>query len=128
MQVEISNGELLDKLSILEIKKELIHDPEKLNNIIIEFNILSKLAEQLVTGQVIETLFQELLTVNLKLWKIEDEIRNKEFYKEFDDDFIALARSVYFTNDERSEIKRKINNLTQSLLTEEKSYVDYKKS
>lgn len=116
-RINISIGELLDKISILEIKKENIVDLVKLSNIQKEFEMLQKEASKFP-----KILYSELKEVNQKLWEIEDKIREKEHKEEFDSEFIQLARSVYITNDLRSEIKRKINLATNSSLVEEKSY------
>lgn len=125
MKVEISDGELLDKLSILEIKSIFIGEPEKLENIQKEIAELKPLCVNLFVSQVILEDYEELKSVNLKLWEIEDSIRSKEKVKEFDDEFIRLARAVYFTNDKRAEIKKRINLFSGSYLVEEKSYSDY---
>ena len=126
MKVEISNGELLDKLSILEIKKAKIIDPIKLKNIDTELVILANLSINLLSNKEVAKIFDELCKVNLKLWEIEDNLRNKELHHQFDGEFLDFARSVYFTNDERSELKRAINNLTESTIIEEKSYTKYR--
>ena len=126
MKVEISNGELLDKLSILEIKKAKIVDPIKLKNIDTELVILANLSINLLSNKEVAKIFDELCKVNLKLWEIEDNLRNKELHHQFDGEFLDFARSVYFTNDERSELKRAINNLTESTIIEEKSYTKYR--
>lgn len=125
MQVEISNGELLDKLSILQIKLEKISDPIKRINVQNEYDLLRPLCEQLLEVEEVNKCYQELLEVNKTLWNIEDDIRSKERTKTFDATFIVLARSVYYTNDERAYIKREINKLTRSRLVEEKSYDTY---
>lgn len=126
MKVEISDGELLDKLSILKIKEKFIVDESKLKNVGNEINALSPLCTNLLYGLEISDLYQKLILVNTKLWEIEDQLRIKEKSKEFDDEFISLARSVYYTNDERASIKKEINKISGSFLTEEKSYQDYK--
>ena len=126
MKVEISDGELLDKLSILKIKEKFIIDESKLKNVDNEINALSPLCTNLLYGLEISDLYQKLILVNTKLWEIEDQLRIKEKSKEFDDEFISLARSVYYTNDERASIKKEINKISGSFLTEEKSYQDYK--
>jgi len=124
---EIAVGELADKITILEIKTEHITDPAKLKNIRTELETLLATYEQNVEKTPeLRTLKKELLEINKQLWDIEDDIRDKEREKAFDDEFIALARSVYYTNDERCAVKRKINDLTGSRLVEEKSYSDYK--
>ena len=119
----ISIGELVDKITILEIKKIKLQN-SKLENVLKELSFLRKLMEKHQI-EITDNLFTQLKEINLKLWNIEDQIRIKEKNKEFDNIFIELARSVYFTNDKRSEIKKKINRLSNSEITEEKSYADY---
>ena len=128
MKIEVSNGELLDKISILELKMLKIKDKEKLDNILTEFNSLNPLCVVLFEqfGSELQKLYLQLAKVNGKLWDIEDWIRDCESENRFDKEFIELARSVYITNDERSKLKKEINILTESILTEEKSYKDYK--
>ena len=128
MKIEVSNGELLDKISILELKMLKITDKEKLDNILTEFNSLNPLCVVLFEqfGSKLQKLYLQLAKVNSKLWDIEDWIRDCERENRFDKEFIELARSVYITNDERSKLKKEINILTESILTEEKSYKDYK--
>lgn len=124
--VPISWGELIDKITILEIKLNKLSSKEALDNVNKEFQILNELLKKDSLAQGIsKDLIRDLRKVNEKLWEIEDNIREKERLKEFDDEFIQLARSVYFTNDERSVIKKNINKLTGSLLIEEKSYAKY---
>lgn len=128
MLIEISNGELLDKLTILEIKLAEIKDKVKLVNIQKEFDTLNPLAKELFDnndGQ-LQNHYLELASINSQLWDIEDRIRECEKAKRFDKEFIELARSVYITNDKRSEIKKIINVTTGSNLVEEKSYEEYK--
>lgn len=125
MKIEISTGELVDKVTILAIKLEKISDPAKIKNIRREYELLLKPMAQCGIETDSEA-FLALKEVNLKLWDIEDRIRIKEAAKAFDSEFIDLARSVYFTNDERAEIKKRINLATGSELVEEKEYVDYK--
>jgi hypothetical protein len=125
MMVEISNGELLDKLSILKIKLDNISEDGKLKNIRKEFHILNELSNEFLKQTTIMNLFNELLDVNKKLWDVEDFIRHKEKLKEFDEEFVFYARNVYITNDLRAEIKRKINDITNSEIVEEKSYERY---
>ena len=127
MKIEVSNGEIIDKITILEIKLEKVKNAEKLKNIKTEYDLLTKHITELGVGQD-HDLFIQLKTVNLKLWEIEDLLRIKEQKKEFDAEFIELARLVYFTNDDRAEIKKEINKLSGSTLFEEKEYVDYKKA
>jgi len=126
MKVEISIGELLDKLSILYIKRKFISDPEKIQNVQKEIDVLEPLSNNFLTSSEIRTIFDELEHTNLHLWNVEDLIREKENRKEFDQDFIDLARSVYITNDQRASLKKKINFITGSNLVEEKSYQEYK--
>ena len=128
MKIEVSNGELLDKISILELKMLKITDKEKLDNILTEFNSLNPLCVVLFEqfGSELQKLYLQLAKVNGKLWDIEDWIRDCESENRFDKEFIELARSVYITNDKRSKLKKEINILTESILTEEKSYKDYK--
>ena len=123
MKIEVSNGEIVDKLTILLIKKDNIKDSEKLNNIEKEIAEIGSISDSIVSRDSKE--FIRLHNINKGLWKIEDEIREKERAKQFDDTFIQLAKSVYFTNDERAEAKRAINELSGSELFEEKSYEAY---
>ena len=128
MKIEVSNGELLDKISILELKLLKIEDKEKLVNIQKEFDTLNPLAKELFEnfGGQLQNHYLELARINGLLWDIEDWIRDCEREKRFDEEFIQLARSVYVTNDQRSEVKKLINKTTGSDLIEEKSYKDYK--
>ena len=125
MKVEISVGELLDKLSILYIKRNFISCPDKIRNVLKEIDVLEPLAIKFISSLDVKNLFFELENINLNLWNIEDLIREKENKKEFDQDFIDLARSVYITNDQRASLKKQINMITGSNLVEEKSYKDY---
>jgi hypothetical protein len=125
MKVEISVGELLDKLSILYIKRNFISCPDKIRNVLKEIDVLEPLAIKFISSLDVKNLFFELENINLNLWNIEDLIREKENKKEFDQDFIDLARSVYITNDQRASLKKQINLITGSNLVEEKSYKDY---
>lgn len=125
MKVEISNGELLDKISILQIKLERISDESKLKNIQVEYTELTEIGAKLLEDDQIQTLYMKLKAVNQALWDIEDEIRIKEKEKIFDKEFVDLARSVYITNDKRADIKKEINLLSGSYLIEEKSYEKY---
>ena len=127
MKIETSNGELLDKLSILELKQKNILDEKKLANVKIEFEELNPLALIIFKENppIISELYLKLSQINAKLWKIEDDIRQCEREKSFDSKFVQLARDVYYTNDIRSELKKEINILTKSGLIEEKSYEDY---
>ena len=127
MKVEISNGELLDKISILELKMLRIEDEEKLVNIKKEFYTLNPLVVGLFEqyDSQLQNYYLELAKINGELWDIEDWIRDCEREKRFDKEFVELARSVYITNDKRSEVKNLINLITNSGLIEEKSYKDY---
>lgn len=125
MKVEVSNGELLDKLSILQIKLDKIKDDVKLRNVKREEEILRPYAQELLLNNLVKQLYSRLVDVNEKLWNVEDTLREKERAKLFDNEFIELARSVYFTNDERAHIKKEINTLTNSAVVEEKSYESY---
>jgi len=127
MKIEISNGELLDKISILELKMLNITDKDKLVNINNEFNELNPFVHDLFDkyGPEIQELYLHLSKINGQLWTIEDDIRECEKNAQFDNTFVELARSVYITNDKRCDIKKEINILTESGLVEEKSYEKY---
>ena len=126
IKIDVSVGEIMDKLTILEIKAEKIDDDAKLANIHKERDsLLPVIDKPAYQTDEIKQLVVELKEINLKLWNIEDEIRLKEADKAFDADFIELARSVYFTNDKRAAVKKQINLATGSELIEEKSYEDY---
>lgn len=127
IQVPVSFGELIDKITILEIKSERIEDPAKLANVRRELDALNAtwLASPAAATD-IGAARAELKAVNERLWVIEDEIRLKEADQAFDAEFVHLARSVYFENDERARIKREINTALGSTLVEEKSYKDYR--
>lgn len=125
MQVEISIGELFDKLTILEIKIDKINDPAKLENVTKEWNALNEKSMDILSIFADSVLFKkidQLKNVNEELWWVEDSIRENEKKEIFDKEFVELARAVYKLNDERSEIKRQINLLTKSNIIEEKSY------
>jgi hypothetical protein len=125
--VPISPGELLDKITILRIKSKRMADPKKLANVRLELNALEDTWRGLgVATADMETDVGALLAVNERLWVIEDEIRDKERAQAFDAEFVRLARAVYFENDERAAIKRRINVKLGSGLIEEKSYAEYK--
>ena len=124
MKIEVSVGEIVDKLSILQIKTAHIKEEEKLNNIKKEYEYLKNIVFDEMKIEPSD--FFDMVVVNQNLWKIEDDIREKERKKEFDQNFIELARSVYITNDERARIKKDINLKYKSDFTEEKSYSDYK--
>jgi len=123
VKIEVSNAEIVDRLTILFIKQDSIQDESKLKNIRTEIEELLPICNQILSQDSVE--FRSLYNINKALWKIEDEIREKERNQDFDDEFIYLARSVYFTNDQRSKIKRDINEATNSKLIEEKSYEQY---
>jgi hypothetical protein len=125
MNIEVSHGEIVDKLTILQIKKENITDPIKLDNIVKEYNYLLSVVENDLGISTESPEYLELLSINNELWVIEDDIRDKERVKEFDDDFVSLARSVYYTNDVRAKIKKEINLKYSSGFIEEKSYQSY---
>ena len=125
-KVNISWGELFDKITILEIKLKNLKTISALKNVKKEHELLYRIYhENFAENAIAKQLLLDLKLVNQKLWDIEDRIRDKERDKTFDKDFIELARGVYFTNDDRSNIKRKINDTFQSELIEEKSYTDY---
>ena len=124
--VEVSIGELLDKISILEIKQEKIKDPEKLRFISNEHSILKKqLDDNVKSDDKINDLFQSLKDINAKLWVIEDDKRQCEKLKDFGEKFIKLSRDVHFLNDDRAKIKLEINNYTGSAIKEIKEYTSY---
>lgn len=129
MKIEVSNGEIIDKYTILEIKLSKIKDKQKLANVQHEYNVLTPVTQSIYTKasdeETLKKLHNSLLSINKKLWKIEDDIRECERKKDFGETFISLARAVYFTNDERSKVKKEINLFTGSDLIEEKSYEDY---
>lgn len=130
MKIEVSNGEIIDKYTILEIKLSQIKDLEKLKNIQNEYDVLTPDVDSIYNlssdKDQLKKLHNDLLTINKKLWDIEDDIRECERAKNFGQTFIDLARAVYYTNDDRSDVKKAINIFTGSDLVEEKSYEDYK--
>jgi hypothetical protein len=127
--VPISPGELIDKITILEIKSQRMRDPAKLANVRVELNLLmdtwraSPWSSSDIDGE-----WAGLRAVNERLWVIEDQIRDKERDAQFDREFIELARAVYITNDERAALKKRINTRLGSTLVEEKSYADYQRN
>ena len=124
--VEVSIGELLDKISILEIKQEKIKDPEKLKFINNEHHILKiQLERNIKTDEKLTSLYKSLKEINTKLWVIEDDKRQCEKYKNFGESFIKLSRDVHFLNDDRAKIKLEINNHTGSSIKEIKEYTSY---
>lgn len=122
MKIEVSNGEILDKLTILNIKLDKIKDRVKLSNIRNEYEYLLGLCNKLLDNKQVYMLFVQLKNVNLTLWNIENDIREKEKLQLFDEKFIDLARQVYITNDLRAKVKKQINTITESYFVEEKSY------
>jgi hypothetical protein len=123
MKIEVSNGEIIDKLTIIQIKLERIKDSAKLKNLQKEYDELITVSLSILSTS--DPLYIELYKVNCELWDIEDKIRDLERKKNFGDDFITTARAVYIKNDKRSELKREINVKTSSGLIEEKSYEKY---
>ena len=124
--VEVSVGELLDKISILEIKKEKIKDSQKLNFINEEYNVLKEqLTNNIKSDETLEKLFQSLKEINAKLWVIEDDKRMCEKNSDFGEKFIKLSRDVHFINDDRAKIKLEVNNYTGSKIKEIKEYTNY---
>jgi hypothetical protein len=124
--VEVAPGELIDKITILQIKTERIDDADKVKNVRIELEVLETARDNVIpTSAELDRLTAELKTVNEALWEIEDDIRDCERDKDFGPKFIELARSVYRTNDRRAAAKREINELLGSKIVEEKSYADY---
>ena len=124
--VEVSVGELLDKISILEIKKGKIKDPEKIKFISNEYSILNdQFKKNVKSDEKLEKLFNELKEINAKLWVIEDDKRDCEKNKDFGEKFIKLSRDVHFLNDDRAKIKLEINNHTGSVIKEIKEYTKY---
>ena len=126
IRVPVSPGEVLDKITILEIKSERMTDPQKLVNVRLELELLTRTWREAVTeDDTVQRIHAELKQINEALWVIEDDIRDKERLKEFDDRFIELARSVYVTNDQRAAAKKALNLHLGSEIIEEKSYQDY---
>ena len=132
IKIPTSVGEVVDKLTILEIKKQKISDPKKLENVTVEYNELKKLYEEIsLSSDVVDNLLElialkaDLFEVNRSLWVIEDNIREKERIKDFGPEFIRLARDVYHANDIRYSCKNEINILFNSHIKEEKSYESY---
>ncbi|MFP5384783.1 MAG: DUF6165 family protein [Bacteriovoracia bacterium] len=129
IKAEVSAGELLDKISILEIKAEKIHQPDKLKNVRFELAKLRQVRdEELRNWHLTDDLYISLKAVNEALWEIEDQLRILERRKDFSQEFIKLARMVYFENDKRARLKRAINEKLGSSIIEEKQYVDYSTS
>ncbi|MCP4982098.1 MAG: hypothetical protein GY935_16605 [Gammaproteobacteria bacterium] len=127
IKIPMSPGEILDKITILQIKSERITDPAKVANVKTELDMLSKVWNEAVEADAeINALTAELKSINEALWEIEDDIRDEERSKRFGERFIELARAVYVTNDERANTKKKVNLHLNSTIVEEKSYQDYK--
>jgi len=125
INIPVSVGELLDKLSILQVKKNKISNPEKLEYINKELELLYNLSYVFFENNKIQLLYNNLVETNSNLWEIEDEIRKFEKDKNFSENFVKLARQVYFTNDKRFELKNEINKITDSEIKEVKEYVKY---
>lgn len=126
IKVPVSFGEVLDKITILEIKSERIADPEKVKNVRLELDELSATWNEAIQDQAaIANLRKQLKAVNEELWEIEDDIRDQEAAQDFGPKFIELARAVYVTNDKRAAIKKEVNLALGSRFVEEKSYQDY---
>jgi uncharacterized protein YukE len=126
IHIPMSPGELLDKITILEIKSERMSDAAKLANVRTELDLLNKTwTESVSSDDTVKQLHQLLKSINEELWEIEDDIRDKEKVREFDERFIELARAVYYTNDKRAEAKKALNTHLGSTIVEEKSYQDY---
>ena len=124
--IEVSIGELLDKISILEIKKEKIKDPEKLKFINNEHSVLKdQLKKNVKSSDKLNNLYKSLKEINAKLWVIEDDKRQCEKDKDFGEKFVKLSRDVHFLNDDRAKIKLEINNYTGSIIKEIKEYTSY---
>ncbi len=124
MKIEVSVGELVDKITILEIKLEKIVDSEKLANVQVEYSLLLENMKELNLSNRSDV-FLELKKINLRIWETEDNIRRLEAEKRFDAKFIALARNVYFDNDRRAALKKQINTRYKSRVVEEKQYTNY---
>jgi hypothetical protein len=124
--VPVSVGELIDKLSILHVKKIKVFNEEKLSFINKEFELLYNMSSGYFTDNEVLKLYRQLVEINTKLWEVEDELRILESSKNFDSSFVELARKVYYTNDERFSLKNKINEITNSEVREQKDYIDYK--
>jgi predicted nuclease with TOPRIM domain len=126
ISIPVSVGELLDKLSILHIKKLKIQTPNKLEKVAIEYKLLYEISENYLGIKEYFNLYDELIQTNSILWEVEDRLRILEKNKTFNEEFVELARKVYYTNDERFELKNKINLISNSEIQEQKNYEDYK--
>ena len=125
VSIPVSVGEMIDKLSILQVKKIKVTDEDKLEFINKEFELLYNFSSEYLNNLEIELIYSKLILVNTNLWDIEDKLRVLEKEKKFDNEFVASARKVYFTNDERFRLKNEINLLTSSEIREIKDYVKY---
>lgn len=125
VSVPVSVGEMIDKLSILQVKKQKITNEEKLVYVNKEFELLYNLSSTYLNEPVIESLYHQLVQVNSSLWDVEDKLRVLEKEQRFEGEFVSLARKVYFTNDERFRLKNEINSNTSSEIREVKEYVKY---
>jgi hypothetical protein len=125
IQTPVSVGELIDKLSILHVKQTKITNEEKLKFVNKEFELLHNLSSEFLNSSEIESLYQQLVETNSKLWDIEDKLRVLETEKRFEGEFVELSRKVYFTNDERFRLKNEINQISNSEIREIKEYVKY---
>jgi hypothetical protein len=125
ISIPVSVGEMIDKLSILQVKKTKVNDEEKLIFINKEFELLYDFSLEYFNNPEVKLIYEKLILVNTNLWDIEDNLRVMEKEKNFNDDFIELARKVYFTNDERFRLKNEINTITNSEIREVKDYVKY---
>ncbi len=126
VKIPVSVGELVDKITILEIKNKKIKDIKKLSNIKLELKLLNEFfRKKKLNTKLIKKLKSHLYNVNLKLWNVEDKLRDHEYKNKFNQNFVKLARKVYFLNDKRSKIKKEINESLGSKIIEEKSYKEY---
>jgi hypothetical protein len=125
LKIPVSIGELIDKLSILQVKKIKIQNPQSLKFVSEEFDLLKDLSQSFLGNENIETLYNQLIEVNSNLWDVEDKLRVYESEKRFDEEFIELSRKVYYTNDERFRLKNEINLITSSQIREVKVYKKY---
>jgi len=125
ISIPVSIGEMIDKLSILQVKKNKVKDETKLKFIHNEFELLYNFSSEFLNNPETDLIYHKLVLVNTNLWEIEDELRIMEKEKNFDNEFVSLARKVYFTNDERFRLKNEINLVTKSEIREVKEYVKY---
>lgn len=125
LKIPVSVGELIDKLSILKVKKIKIQNPQSLKFVFEEFDLLNDLSQSFLENETIENLYNQLIEVNSNLWDVEDKLRVYESEKRFDEEFIELSRKVYYTNDERFRLKNEINLITSSQIREVKDYKKY---